>query len=257
MTDTPAWFATEILRKLSGVNRGLDPGQFYAHCPAHDDRHSSFGIKPGDKMTVVYYCQKGCTSEEMRAALVALGIPEERLGQYGTPEYEHRRRARMSGTDRQELEVARREAQAAKRALAELRGDIKALLLSGHSLAVLKVRILATVDDVDIPADRKGYVAFAKKAGVSQPRAYVAWDSDPLGRARVECITKDHVVLTQPDENCQASQVDSNPRILEPRKAGGEPSRTENPDRAENSRTEKTSDRRPAVRPERKRRPAA
>lgn len=256
MTDTPAWFATDILRRLSGVQRGMDPGQFYARCPAHDDRHASFGIKAGDKMTVVYYCQKGCTSEEMRAALLALGIPEERLGRYGTPEYEHRRRARMS-TDRQELEAARREAEAAKKALAELRGDIKALLLAGHSLASLKVRVLAVVDDTDIPADRKGYVAFAKKAGVSQPRAYAAWDSDPLGRARFECITKDHVVLTQPEEISQASQVDSNPRILGTRKAGGELSRNEKPDRAANSRNEKTSERSPAVRPERKRRPAA
>jgi hypothetical protein len=235
MTDT--WFATEVLRRLSGVRRGKEPGQFYARCPAHDDKHASLAIKAGHSMPLIYHCHAvpGCDQAAIRDALAGLGVPEEHLGQYGTPEYERRRQVRATSEERRELEAARRE-------LAELKSDIRALLAPDLSPAMLRVRILATVDDADIPADRKGYVAFAKEAGVSQPRAYVAWKADPLGEARYECITKDHVVLTQPGKNRQAPQVDSSPRIPEPRKpfskrelerASGPPGNSRNEKRGE------------------------
>ena len=210
MTDT-SWFATEVLRRLSGVKRGKEPGQFYARCPAHDDKHASLAIKAGHSMPLIYHCHAvpGCDQAAIRDALAGLGIPEEHLGQYGTPEYERRRQIRGTSEDRRELEAARRE-------LAELRSDIRALLAPDLSPAMLRVRILATVDDVDIPAGRKEYVAFAKQAGVSQPRAYAAWKVDPL--VQTECVTRDHVVLTQPRKNRQAPQVDSSTKIPEPRK---------------------------------------
>jgi hypothetical protein len=220
MTDT-SWFATEVLRRLSGVKRGREPGQFYARCPAHDDKHASLAIRAGDSMPLIYHCHAvpGCDQAAIRQALAALGVPEERLGQYGTPQYERRRQIRGTSSDRRELEAARRELAEARRELADLKGDIRALLAADLSPAMLRVRVLATVDDMDIPADRKSYVAFAMRGGVSQPRAYAAWKSDPLGQARSECVTRDHVVLTQPEENRQASQVDSSPGILGTRKA--------------------------------------
>jgi len=234
VTDT-AWFAKEVLKRLSGVRRGKEPGQFYARCPAHDDKHASLAIKAGDSIPLIYWCHAtpGCDQADIREALAGLGVPEERLGQYGTPEYERRRQVRGTSEDRRELEATRRE-------LAELKEDMRALLAADLTLAMLKVRILATVDDVDIPAPKKEYAAFAIQAGVSQPRAYETWKVDPLGQPRYECITKDHVVLTQPGKNRQASQVDSSPRIPEPRK----PFSKREPDRAAappgNSRNEKT-----------------
>lgn len=254
MTDTPAWFTTEILRRLTGVRRGREPGQFYARCPAHDDRHASLAIKAGDAIPLIYWCHAvpGCDQAAIREALAGLGVPEERLGQYGTPQYERRRQARGTSEDRRELEATRRQ-------LAELREDIRALLAADLSPAMLRVRILATVDDVDIPAPRKEYVPFAMRAGVSQPRAYAAWNSDPLGKARSECVTRDHVVLTQPEEIRQASQDTGHDEILETRK----PLSKREPKRPVSgpldSRNEKTSD--PAAglptRPLRSRRPAA
>ena len=87
MTDT-SWFATEVLRRLSGVRHGKQPGQFYARCPAHDDKHASLAIKAGDSMPLIYHCHAatGCDQAAIREALAGLGVPEERLGQYGTPE---------------------------------------------------------------------------------------------------------------------------------------------------------------------------
>jgi len=232
----PSWFATEVLRRLSGVKRGKEPGQFYARCPAHDDLHASLAIKAGDSMPLIYHCHAvpGCDQAAIREALAGLGVPEERLGQYGTPQYERRRQVRATSEERRELEAARRE-------LAELKGDIRALLVADLSPAMLRVRVLAAVDDVDIPADKKGYVALSKRAGVSQPRAYETWKVDLLGQARYECLTLDHVVLTQPAENRQASQVDSSPVIPEPRKpfSRREPGRTSGP--PGNSRNEKKS----------------
>ena len=230
MTDT-AWFATEVLKRLSGVRHGKEPGQFYARCPAHDDKHASLAIKAGDSIPLIYWCHAtpGCDQADIREALAGLGVPEERLGQYGTPEYERRRQVRGTSEDRRELEATRRE-------LAELKADIRGLLVAELSPAMLKVRILATVDDEDIPDGRKGYVAFAMRAGVSQPRAYAAWKSDPLGRARTECVTRDHVVLTQPPENRRAPQVDSGTKIPEPRN----PLSNRQSELAGNSRNEKT-----------------
>ena len=236
VTDT-AWFATEVLRRLSGVRRGKEPGQFYARCPAHDDKHASLAIKAGDSIPLIYWCHAmpGCDQADVRAALAGLGVPEERLGQYGTPEYERRRQVRSTSEDRRELEAARRE-------LAELKGDIRALLVADLSPAMLRVRVLAAVDDMDIPAPRKEYVPFAMRAGVSQPRAYATWKADPLGEARYECLTLDHVVLTQPRENRQAPQVDSSPVIPEPRKPFSKRESERASDPPGNSRNEKTGE---------------
>lgn len=209
MAEIPQWFTTEVLRRLSGVKRGKEPGQFYARCPAHDDKHASLAIRPGDEMPLVYHCHTvpGCDHGAIREALAALGVPEEYLGQYGTPAYEARRRTRAASDEWRQIERLRYE-------MLDLKSTIRGLLSADLSLAMLKVRMLAVVDETEIPADRKEYVAFAMKAGVSQPRAYATWKVDPLGRARVECHTLDHVVLTQPEEERQAPQVTGRDRII-------------------------------------------
>jgi hypothetical protein len=216
VTDA-SWFATEVLRRLSGVKRGGEPGQFYARCPAHEDKRASLAIKAGSAVTIVYWCHAvpGCDQAAIRDALAGLGVPEEHLGQYGTPEYERRRQVR-TGDSRRELDTMRRELAEVKREMAGLKSGVRGLLVSDFSLAMLKVRVLAVVDDVDVPAGRKEYVPFAVRAGVSEPAAYKAWKVDPLGRGR-ECVTPDHVVLTQPSEDCQASQVPEGYQVIESR----------------------------------------
>jgi hypothetical protein len=236
----PQWFKNEVLRRLTGVRGGKEPGQFYARCPAHDDQHASLAIKPGDSMPLVYHCHAvpGCDQVAIRDALAGLGIPDEYLGQYGTPQYEARRQARTAVQEWREVERLRYE-------LADLRNGIRGLLVADLSMALLKVRILAVVDDVDIPADRKDYVAFAMRAGVSQPRAYAAWKADPLGAQAQECVSVDHVVLAQPGESRQASQVAGHDEILEPIKVlsnrEGQNSRTDN-SRNEKSKLDLTGD---------------
>lgn len=235
MADTAQWFATEVLRRLSGVKRDTQPGQFYARCPVveHEDKRASLAIKAGDRVSVIYHCKKGCRPEEIREALINLGVPEEHLGLYGTPEYEETRRVRATSEERRELERVRRE-------LVALRSDIRGLLVSESNMARLKVRILSVVNDEDIPGGRKEYVVFAMEAGVSSARAYEAWKSDPLVRPKDQCVTGDHVVLTQPEEERQASQVTRDIRIIEPRNILS--NRESLNSRTENSRTENTGD---------------
>ena len=235
MSETPQWFATEVLRRLSGVKRGKAPGQFYAHCPAHDDQHASLAIRPGDTMPLIYWCHAdpGCDQVDIRSALVAIGVPVEHLGQYGTPEYETRRQARPTNEDWRQVERLRYE-------MADLKSSVRGLMAADLSLAMLKVRLLAVVEDEDIPATEKAYVAFAKRAGVSQSAAYKAWKVDPLCRGFTECVTPDHVVLTQPGENRQAVQVAGYGGIIETREVFS--NREGQNSRTDNSRIEKSGD---------------
>jgi hypothetical protein len=210
----PPWFKTEVLRRLEGVRPGREPGQFYARCPAHNDRHASLAIRPGDEMPLVYWCHAvpGCEETAIREGLAALGVPEEYLGRYGTPEYEARRKAKASGDGWREVERLRNE-------MIDLKNMLRTLLDADLTLAMLKVRILAVAEGVEIPAGRKEYVSLAVRGGVSPARAYEAWKADPLGRARTQCVTHtpDHVVLTRPGESSQASQVTGHDGILETR----------------------------------------
>lgn len=233
MAEVPQWFTAEILRRLKGVRPGDKPGQFYARCPAHDDHRASLGIRPGTSVSIVYHCQAGCADAKIRQALADRGAPEEYLGIYGTPEYEARRQTRTSSEDWRQVERLRNE-------MADLKSSLRGLLAADLTLAMLKVRLLAVVEGADVPVDRRGYVAFAMRAGVSQPRAYAAWKADPLAvQAQPECVSGDHVVLTRPDENRQAAQVTEHDGILETRKPLSK--REEIPSRNENSRNEKTA----------------
>jgi hypothetical protein len=55
-------------------------------CPAHDDRDPSLSVNPGTKgMRMVWNCLAGCHQEDVRAALLNLGIDATCLGDYGAP----------------------------------------------------------------------------------------------------------------------------------------------------------------------------
>ena len=208
MAQDPQWFTNQILCRLSSVRRGSEPGQFYARCPvpAHGDRHASFAIRPGDKMTIVYHCQEGCAPEEIRDALAALGVPDEHLGLYGTPEYEARRRIRATSEERRELERTRRE-------LADLKSAVNDLLNTKMTQALRHIRIQAAIEGVGLPAERKGFIALAARAGVSQSKRYEAWDQVYTAGAQPECVTEDHVVLTRPEDGSQVVQRRTHVRI--------------------------------------------
>jgi hypothetical protein len=121
--------------------------------------------------------------------------------------------------------------------MADLKSAVRGLMAADLSLAMLKVRLLAVVEDEDIPTVEKEYVAFARRAHVSQAAAYKAWKVDPLCQNQAQCVTADHVVLTHSDENRQALQVAGPGEILEPRKVLS--NREGKNSRTENSRTEK------------------
>ena len=201
MAQDPQWFANQVLCRLSGVRRGSQPGQFYARCPvpAHGDRHASFAIRPGDKMTIVYHCQEGCAPEEIRDALAGLGVPDEHLGQYGTPEYEARRQVRATSEERRELERLRRE-------LADLKTTVNGLLNTKMTQAMRHVRIQAVIEGGEVPDEKRAFIALAKRAGVSQSKCYETWDQVCMATGQPECVTEDHVVLTRPDGERQVVQ---------------------------------------------------
>jgi hypothetical protein len=156
--DGPAWFLSEVIPRLRGARRGKGNGQWYACCPVprHNDRHQSFAIKPGDKMPLVYHCNV-CDDEEARAALAAAGVPEQFLGDYGTPEYEHTRHRRQTSMERLKLDA------------------ITGLLHEDMTPAMLKINIQAVCEDVAIPSERKAFIALAGRAGVKSSQRYEAW----------------------------------------------------------------------------------
>lgn len=216
MTGTPSWFATEVLRRLSGVKRGKEPGQFYARCPAHDDKHASLAIKAGDDMPLIYWCHAvpRCDQADIRAALAGLGVPEEYLGQYGTPEYEQRRQVRGASGDRRDLEAARRE-------LADLKAAVASLLHEQMTPAMLSISIQAAIEGIKVPSDstgRKEFIALAVRAGVSKTRRYEAW-AQVCSDAGPECVPGNHVVLTHQSESCQPVQRKTAVRFPETGKA--------------------------------------
>ncbi len=211
MAQVPLWITTEVAARLENVARGGEPGQFYARCPVprHGDHHRSFSFRAGDQVALVFSCQKDCTNEEIREALISRGVPDEYLGVLGTPDYEQRRRVRAQSPDNwREVERLRRE-------MLDLKNMLRGLLDADLTLAMVKVRLLAVADGVEIPTGRKEYVEFAMSAGVSQPRAYAAWKSDPLAQARTQCVTADHVVLARSGEEGQAVQATVQDGVIE------------------------------------------
>lgn len=236
MAAVPPWFAGEVLRHLPGAIPGKDPGQYYARCPVprHADRHRSFAICPGDSIPVVFCCHGGCTDAEARAALIGIGIPEDYLGPYGTPEYEARRQSRAASDERRIIERLRWE-------MLEFKATIRGLLSAELSLALLKIRIFAAVEGVDVPTGRKEYIPFAIRAGVSQPRAYAAWNVDPLIHGQERSISDDNAVLARADQNGQAPQVSGHDAIIEARNPFSDREGSNAPDsRNDNSRNEKS-----------------
>ena len=58
---------TDVLSRLEGVTGSNN--QFYARCPAHDDRTASLSISEGEGGKPLLYCHAGCSFEKIIAAL--------------------------------------------------------------------------------------------------------------------------------------------------------------------------------------------
>lgn len=225
MAAVPHWFASEILQYLPGAIPGTEAGQYYARCPVpgHVDRHRSFAISPGKSIPVVFICQGGCSDGDIRAALIAAGASEEYLGPYGTPAYDARRMARTTSTDRARIAEMEQQIARLRWEVMELKASITGVMKTDLKLGLMKIRILAVMEGVDVPTDTEAaYVDFAERAGVPRPSGYRLWRTDPLVKARGQCvISNDHVVLAHPEDESQAPQVNEVAGIINPIEQGG------------------------------------
>lgn len=232
MVAVPQWFASEVLRYLPSAIPGSKPGQYYARCPVpgHADRRRSFAIAPGDAIPVVFCCHGGCDDEVVRAALLGLGMSEEFLGPYGTPEYEMKRKVRSNAAERAQIRELDRQVERLRWEMLELKASVTGLMNSDLKMGLLKIRILAAFEGVQVPVGSEAdYVSFAVRAGVPKPSAYRLWGTDPLVKAKGQsAVIPDHVVLTQPEDERQASQVTEDAGIINLIEPGGSDSRSDN-----------------------------
>jgi hypothetical protein len=189
-------------------------------------------------MPLVCHCQKDCTDEEIREALLSLGVPEEHLGRFGTPAYEQRRQLRAASGERGLLEQARRE-------LADLRSVLADLLGEQLTPAMLRIRILAAIEEIAVPSERKEFLALATRAGVGRSQRYEAWTQVCATQGQPVVATEaDHVVLAAEAEDCQVAQRNPHVRFPETgratadrpetgREAGSQPSGNRTTDEAD------------------------
>lgn len=232
MAAVPPWFTSEVLQYLPGAIPGAKAGQYYARCPVprHGDRRRSFAIAPGDSIPVVFCCHGGCEDGEAREALIALGISEEHLGPYGTPEYENRRQVRASVGDRIQVRELERQIERLRWEMLELKATVTSLMNSDLKMGLLKIRIQAVMEGIEVPIETEAaYVTFAERAGVPKPSAYRLWRTDPLVKAGGHGgVSDDHVVLTHSDDSSQAAQVSEAAGIINLIEQGGSDSRNDN-----------------------------
>lgn len=74
-------------------------------CPAHDDRSPSLSLMDGDNGRLVWYCHSGCTQDEVRRALAAMGALDASSDwKPDTPEVGRVRRERREREERERLD---------------------------------------------------------------------------------------------------------------------------------------------------------
>lgn len=150
----PACAIRDVLPHLDGVKAAaLDNDQYYARCPAHDDHRASMSFRPGQHVRFVWHCEADCAEWEVRAAMVARGVPESCLGIYGVAQ---RRRAEEG-------------------AAARLREIASVVTGAGPWDAYAQMRIMAIIEGGEIPKDQAGFLALATRAGVGRARRYQIW----------------------------------------------------------------------------------
>lgn len=228
----PQWFGSEVLQYLPSAIPGAKHGQYYARCPVpgHADRRRSFAIAPGDSIPVVFWCHGGCSDEEVRDALIGLGISEDFLGPYGTPEYEVRRKIRSNAAERAMIKDLEQQVERLRWEMLELKASVTGLMNTDLKMGLLKIRIQAVIEGIPVPTGNEAdYVTFAERAGVPKPSGYRLWRTDPLVKSGGQTVViPDHVVLAQPEDESQASQVTVDAGIIKMIEPGGSDSRNDN-----------------------------
>lgn len=143
--------AEHVIPKLgdgASIVKGTN-SQWTARCPAHGDRHASLSITVADKQTarLVWQCHAAtpCSATEIRAALVARGVPDGCL-----PRFKHQRTED------------------------ELVAELLPLLKEPGTGPLFKLRVAALVRNVELPRGGKELEDFAAECGISKTRAYEA-----------------------------------------------------------------------------------
>ena len=105
-----------LLERLDGV-KARSSGQWYANCPAHEDKSPSLSVKESDGGTVLLHCFAGCGAAEVMQA-IGLSLsdlfpepPEPRSG---------RQRQRPKWNYRELLQLLNREATVCAKASMEV-----------------------------------------------------------------------------------------------------------------------------------------
>lgn len=140
-------------------------------CPCHDDCKASLSINYGRHgQRIVWHCKTGCSAEDVRGALLGLGIDESCLGFYGLPKRVLVPGMRVMTADLAVIADAKRY-QAIRRLPASLNGN-----------ASLRLMCEQAIDEGDgdlpgdpyrlLPVNRDDFLALAIRSGIERGYAY-------------------------------------------------------------------------------------
>lgn len=161
-----------IAHVLPHLLRVIDSGggQYYACCPAHDDRHASFGIRDGDRgARMIWWChaQPQCDVAAIREALIGAGVSEGCLGTYGSARWLASAARRNASLD------------AALRRIADLEAKLEQIagLLADDKLTgtLRQVLIRSVIEGGEIPKDEPPFIELAERAGLKHSSRYNAY----------------------------------------------------------------------------------
>lgn len=151
---------------------GIDGNDNKRLCPCHDDTEASLSINAGKKgQRVVWNCHAGCAREDVRLALIDLGISERCLGDYAKP-----LRLIVPGMQVQGYDPALVADSKRLHAIAKLPAS-----LSGHYYKMCVQAILEGDGDLPgdpfrlLPVDQAEFVALAARAGIERSYRYKLW----------------------------------------------------------------------------------
>ena len=155
--DQPVTCRAGIADRYGLTPNKLKSWQFEGKCPKC--RHGGFSITAGNQgynpHRHIWHCnchRCRCDKAEVRAVMIADGIPESCLGSYA------RTRLPPAGP-----------AAALRAAMQQVLADPKI-----RALADLKLRMQEVIDGRPAPADWSGFLAFAERAGVQRSKRYEA-----------------------------------------------------------------------------------
>jgi hypothetical protein len=158
----------------AGLRDGQGGGKHKWICPAHDDVRPSLSVNVGTKgMRLVWNCKAGCSEEDVRAALLGLGIDESCLGTYGVPRTRSRNDSAPSrGTDPVALADARRWHAVTK--LPDLNGSLLRMCIQ----AISETSSSISSDPLELlpVTNRDDFVALAGRAGLDSKYRYKLYE---------------------------------------------------------------------------------